>query len=198
MADEKNIENEEMVDGEENLETAEVNEDLEFEEVKEADTDEISPEFLQKRIKRLEDENKKLSNEVEAYQDKLARLQAEFQNYKTRTAKEKEGIFTDATLEVLKDVLPVLDNLERAATVEGSIEDIKKGIDMTVKQFYNALVKLNVEEIPTSDGFDPNFHEAVMHIDDDSFGENQITDVFLKGYKKGDKVLRHSMVKVAN
>ncbi|ADL51168.1 GrpE protein [Clostridium cellulovorans 743B] len=197
MSEEKNIDKEELNDVEENLEEAQVNEDLEFEGVKE-EADEASSEFLQKRIKKLEEENKKLSNEVSAYQDKLTRLQAEFQNYKTRTAKEKEGIFTDATLEVLKEMLPVLDNLERAATVDGSIEDIKKGIDMTVKQFQNALVKLNVEEIPTSEGFDPNHHEAVMHIQDDNYGENEITEVFLKGYKRGDKVLRHSMVKVAN
>ena len=133
-----------------------------------------------------------------AFKDKLLRTTAEYENFRKRTAKEKEGIYTDACADVLKEILPVLDNLERAISVEGSGEDIKKGIEMTVRQFNDAFVKLEVEEIATEGEFDPNFHNAVMHVEDENFGNNEIVEVFQKGYKKGNKVLRHSMVKVAN
>jgi len=128
----------------------------------------------------------------------LLRTNAEYENFRKRTAKEKEGIYTDACEDVLKNMFPVLDNLERAITVEGSNEDIKKGIEMTIRQFKDSLGKLQVEEISTEGDFDPNYHNAVMHIDDETFGKNQVVEVFQKGYKKGDKVLRYSMVKVAN
>lgn len=201
---EKKKKNEEEKDMEnENLKDSEVNEDLEFEDLEEDDNvsndnEEPSLEFLQDRLRKVEEEKNKFFNEVEAYQDRLTRLQAEFDNYKRRTAKEKEGIFSDATVEILKEVLPVLDNLERAINVEGNGDDIKKGVDMTLKQFQNALSKLSIEEIPTTEGFNPSFHEAVMHVEDENFGTNEITDVFLKGYRRGDKIIRHSMVKVAN
>lgn len=147
---------------------------------------------------KLSDEVVKFRNELETLKERFARTMAEYENYRKRTAKEKEGIYTAACEDILKAVLPVLDNLERAAAVEGSVEDLKKGIDMTVKQFQDALVRLQVEEIPTGEGFDPNFHEAVMHVVDENLGQNVVTDVFQKGYKRGDKVLRASMVKVAN
>jgi molecular chaperone GrpE len=149
-------------------------------------------------IVRQSDEATKFKNELETLKDRFARTMAEYENFRKRTAKEKEGIYTSACEDILKAVLPVLDNLERAAAVEGSMEDLKKGIDMTVKQFQGALEKLQVEEIPVDSGFDPNFHEAVMHVVDESLEQNVITDVFQKGYKRGDKVLRASMVKVAN
>lgn len=147
---------------------------------------------------KLKDENEKLSNELETMKDRLLRLTAEYDNYRKRTSKEKEGIYTDACSDVINEMLPSLDNLERAATSSGSAEDIKKGIDMTIRQFKDALAKLGVEEIPGEGTFDPNFHNAVMHIEDESYGENEIVEVLQKGYKRQDKVLRHSMVKVAN
>ncbi|MBP1744788.1 MAG: GrpE protein [Firmicutes bacterium] len=147
---------------------------------------------------KISDEVVKLRNEFETVRDRFARTVAEYENYRKRTTKEKEGIYTAACEDILKAVLPVLDNLERAAEVDGSVEDLKKGIDMTVKQFRHALETLQVEEIPTADGFDPNFHEAVMHVFDENLGQNAVADVFQKGYKRGDKVLRCSMVKVAN
>jgi molecular chaperone GrpE len=149
-------------------------------------------------IVKQSDEATKFRNELETLKDRFARTMAEYENYRKRTAKEKEGIYTSACEDILKAVLPVLDNLERAAAVEGGVEDLKKGIDMTVKQFRDALEKLQVEEIPTDSGFDPNFHEAVMHVLDESLEQNVVTGVFQKGYKRGDKVLRASMVKVAN
>lgn len=153
---------------------------------------------LTKSNKNLVEENKKMNNENDALKDRLARTVAEYDNFRKRTAKEKEGIYTDACEDILKEMLPVLDNLERAISVEGTVDDLKKGVEMTIKQFKNALEKLNVEEIQAEGEFNPHVHNAVMHIDDDQYGNNQVVEVFQKGYKRGDKVLRHSMVKVAN
>ena len=149
-------------------------------------------------MRKLKDDNKKLNNEVEALKERLLRLTAEYDNYRKRTAKEKEGIYTDACTDVLKEMIPVLDNLERAVSVEGSVEDIKKGIEMTIKGFKTSFDKLGVEEIDATGEFDPNYHQAVMHIEDESFGANSIAEVFQKGYKRGDKVIRYTVVKVAN
>jgi molecular chaperone GrpE len=146
----------------------------------------------------LKEDNKKLQVELEVLKERLLRTSSEYENFRKRTIKEKEGIYADACEEVLKNMFPVLDNLERAMTAPGDVEDIKKGIDMTIRQFKSSLEKLGVEEIPTSEGFDPNFHNAVMHIEDDAFGKNEVVEVFEKGYKKVDKVLRYTMVKVAN
>lgn len=153
---------------------------------------------LKKSNQSLVEENNKVNNENDVLKDRLSRTVAEYDNFRKRTAKEKEGIYTDACEDILKELLPVLDNLERAISVEGTVDDLKKGVEMTIKQFNNALEKLNVEEISTSGEFDPHMHNAVMHIDDSQYGNNQIVEVFQKGYKRGDKVLRHSMVKVAN
>lgn len=159
----------------------------------------------QKLIKNLKDENKnlknendKINNEFEALKDRLSRTIAEYDNFRKRTAKEKEKIYTDVCEDVLKEILPVLDNLERAVSIEGSIDDLKKGVEMTMKQFNDALKKLDVKEIPVDGGFDPHLHNAVMHIEDEKYDKNSIVEVFQKGYKKGDKVIRYSMVKVAN
>jgi molecular chaperone GrpE len=185
---------------EETLEDAEVLEDQEFEGIDEEQIASLEGllEELQASNKKLEEEKAKLENEANAYKDKLLRINAEYDNYRKRTAKEKEGIYTDACEDVLKTMFPVLDNLERAATVNGSEEDIKKGIEMTIRQFKEGLQKLLIEEISTAEGFDPNLHNAVMHVEDPTLGEKAIAEVFQKGYKRGEKVLRHSMVKVAN
>ncbi|MDY2632321.1 MAG: nucleotide exchange factor GrpE [Clostridium sp.] len=149
-------------------------------------------------MRKLKDENKKLNNEAEALKERLLRITAEYDNYRKRTSKEKEGIYTDACTDVLKEMIPVLDNLERAISVEGNVEDIKKGIEMTIKGFKTSFEKLGVEEIDASGEFDPNYHQAVMHIQDENLGANSIAEVFQKGYKRGDKVIRYTVVKVAN
>ncbi|MBE6053806.1 MAG: nucleotide exchange factor GrpE [Clostridium sartagoforme] len=149
-------------------------------------------------MRKLKDEKKKLTNELDALKERLLRLNAEYDNYRKRTSKEKEGIYTEACTDVLKEMIPVLDNLERAISVEGSAEDIKKGIEMTIKGFKSSFEKLGVEEIDASGEFDPNYHQAVMHIEDESLGANSIAEVFQKGYKRGDKVIRYTVVKVAN
>lgn len=177
--------NENLVDGEEVIkETAE-----EKNEDKENDLDIMG---------KLKEENKKLNNELDAFKDRLLRVTAEYENYRKRTTKEKEGLYTDATSDVLKEMIPVLDNLERAITLDGNLEDFKKGIEMTIKSFNTSFEKLGVEEIDTTQGFDPNFHQAVMHVQDENFGTNEVVEVFQKGYKKLDKVIRYTMVKVAN
>lgn len=149
-------------------------------------------------MRKLRDENKRLNNELEALKDRLLRVSAEYDNYRRRTTKEKEGIYSDACSDVLKEMVPVLDNLERAMTVDGNLDDFKKGIEMTIKQFKTAFEKLGVEEIDASGKFDPNFHQAVMHIEDENYGENEIAEVFQKGYKRGEKIIRYTIVKVAN
>ncbi len=151
-----------------------------------------------KKFRNRKEEIKELKEENDSLKDKLLRTVAEYDNFRKRTSKEKENIYTEACADVLKEILPVLDNLERAVAVDGSAEDLKKGIELTINQFTASFEKLGVEEISSDGEFDPNFHDAVMHIEDENLGKNQVAEVFLKGYKKGDKVLRHSMVKVAN
>jgi molecular chaperone GrpE len=149
-------------------------------------------------LRKNKDEIKKLNNELEALKERLLRVTAEYENYRKRTTKEKEGIYTDACSDVLKEILPVVDNIERAYSAEGSVEDLKKGIEMTMKGVEDTFKKLGVEEIDATSEFDPNLHQAVMHIEDESLEQNQVVEVFMKGYKRGDKVIRHSVVKVAN
>lgn len=184
--------NEEIIDETEGI--AESAEEV-TEEVNEAENNEENDLAL---VKKLKEENDKLSKEVEAFKDRLLRITAEYENFRKRTAKEKEGIYADACADVLKEVIPTVDNLERALVVDGSVEDLKKGIEMTIKGFQTSLEKLGVEEISVEEGFDPNMHQAVMHIQDENYDKNVVAEVFLKGYKKGDKVIRYSMVKVAN
>ena len=200
--EDKKIEENECSDSlekEEDLQEVDNSEEVNSEKVEDVETnfDDLLNGVKEENQKLL-DENNKIKNENEALKDRLARLNAEYDNFRKRTSKEKEGIYTDACEDVLKEMLPVLDNLERAISVEGSAEDIKKGIEITIKQFGSALEKLSVEEISNEGEFDPNFHNAVMHIEDDQYGKNQVVEVFQKGYKRGDKVLRYSMVKVAN
>ncbi|MBU3176723.1 nucleotide exchange factor GrpE [Clostridium estertheticum] len=177
------------------LEDAEiVEEDEEVEELLESDKEKD----MRKSKKKLEAENKNLQDNVDSFKDKLLRTTAEYENFRKRTIKEKQNIYTDACADVLKEVLPVLDNLERALSVEGGGDELRTGVENTVKLFNAAFKKLGIEELSSTGEFDPNFHNAVMHVEDEQYGVNQIVEVLQKGYKKEDKVLRHSMVKVAN
>lgn len=200
MIDEKN--NETVEESTENIENEEVKEE-ETKQEEEQETAEESSEDTDKKdeldmLRKSKDEIKKLTNQVETLKDRLLRLTAEYENYRKRTAKEKEGIYTDACTDVLKEVLPTLDNLERAYAADGSVEDLKKGIEMTMKGLQSSFEKLGVEEIPVDEGFDPNLHQAVMHVEDENLDKNVVAEVFMKGYRKGDKVIRHTVVKVAN
>lgn len=140
----------------------------------------------------------KHSKEYDELNDRYMRVIAEYDNYRKRTLKERDGIYADAYIAVLKEILPVLDNLERAAAFTDN-DKVSSGVVMTVTSFKEALKKLGVEEIEALNAqFDPTVHNAVMHVEDENFGENVVVDVFQKGYRKGDKILRYAMVKVAN
>ena len=156
-----------------------------------------------KKIKKLEGQVRDLQKEAEAAraaaaaaEDKYLRMMAEYDNFRKRSGKEKEGIYGEAFADCVADLLPILDNLERAAGCEQA-EALKKGLEMTAKAFEDALAKMGITEIETVT-FDPNLHNAVMHIEDETLGESVIVEVFQKGYRKGDKVIRYAMVKVAN
>ena len=142
----------------------------------------------------------KLVAELAAQKEAYLRLAAEYDNFRKRTSKEKEESFSNAKATVFEEFLPVLDNFDRALSATATeLEDYKKGVEMTYEQFKNVFQKFDVETFgEAGDKFDPNFHNAVMHVDDDTLDENVIADVLQKGYKIGDKVLRPAMVKVAN
>lgn len=141
-----------------------------------------------------------LEKDLAAAKEAHIRTLAEYDNYRKRTAKEKEGTWIDAKASCLSELLPMLDNFDRALGVTDSdFEAYKKGVEMIYQGFCDTLKKLGVEAFgEEGDEFDPNFHSAVMHIDDETLGENVLAQVFSKGYKLGDKVLRPAMVKVAN
>ncbi len=143
------------------------------------------------------EELKKLNSELN---DKLLRTLAEYDNFRKRSQKEKEAIFTDSKADIIGKLLPVIDNFERAAAAENTdLENYKKGVEMTVKQLLDVLSSFSVEAFgAVGEEFDPNIHNGVMHIEDDTLGENVIADVFMKGYKMGDRIVRHATVKVAN
>ena len=131
--------------------------------------------------------------------DKYLRLMAEYDNFRKRSAKERKAIYTDVRVDTVTKFLPVYDNLARALATETADEAYKKGVEMTFQQLLDVMKKLGVEEIEAEGKtFDPALHNAVMHIEDESLGENVIVQEFQKGFKIGDKVIRFSMVKVAN
>ena len=134
-----------------------------------------------------------------AAEDKYLRLAAEYDNFRKRSAKEKESAWTDSKASTAAAFLPVYDSLERALKAPCSDEAYQKGVEMTMNQLKDVLNKLGIEEIPAlGEKFDPNCHNAVMHVDDDSVEENTIVEVFQTGFRTGDKIVRFSMVKVAN
>ena len=149
--------------------------------------------------KKLKEELAALQKQVEEMQNRYVRLAAEYDNYKKRTARELDARYADAKSDVLKTILPVIDNFERGLAMETEDAAYKEGVELIFKQFLDLLNQHGVTEIEAQGKvFDPELHNAVMHVEDENAGENEIVEVFMKGYKQGDKVLRHSMVKVAN
>ena len=147
----------------------------------------------------LKAQAEELRSQLAAKEDSYLRLAAEYDNYRRRTQKEKEAAWTDAKAETAAAFLPVYDNLERALKQPTADEAYKKGVEMTMNQLREVLSKLGIEEIPAlGETFDPNVHNAVMHVDDPEAGERAIVEVFQTGFKSGDKVVRFAMVKVAN
>ena len=151
-------------------------------------------------------EENQASNEIEdlknAFKDldeKYKRRTAEFENFKKRSQKEREGLYNMVTADVVGKILPALDNLENASKAATDDKAYQEGVEMVYKQFMDILTKFNVEVIETvGKTFDPEFHEAVSHVDDDTKGVQEIVQEYRKGYKIGTKVIRHSMVVVAN
>lgn len=132
--------------------------------------------------------------------DRFLRMAAEYDNFRKRSQREREQSYNDAVSHAVKALLPTYDNLERAVKAETADAEYKKGVELTMTQLVESLKSINVTIIESSAGttFDPNFHNAVMHVEDEAFGENQIAEVFQQGFQIGDKVIRHAMVKVAN
>ena len=177
-------------------ETAEVNEAKEEKSAepkqKKSDTK------LKGELAKAEEKIKAHEAELEESRDKYLRLAAEYDNFRKRSAKEKDGIYSDAVADVVGEILPIFDNLERAAIYEDA-EKVAQGLALTAKSAEAMLTKLSIEKFGAAgDAFDPNLHNAVMHCEDETLGESVVAEVFQCGYKKGDKVIRYAMVKVAN
>lgn len=151
-------------------------------------------------VKEEQPEENPLEKELADTKEQLLRLTAEYANFRKRSEKEKTESFTFATAKAVGEILSVVDNLERALSNEQEdYEGLKKGVQMTFDGLMASLEKLGVTVYGESgDSFDPNFHNAVMHVEDETLGENVITDVFQKGYRINDKVIRPAMVKTAN
>jgi molecular chaperone GrpE len=158
-------------------------------------------------LKKQKEENESLKKQLEQVdvqilqcKEKFDSMVAEYENYRRRTTLEKQNLGVESTSKAVTTLLPALDNLERAMPfADSEPESFKKGVEMTLRQLTDAFKSLGVEEIEAKDEvFDPELHDAVMHVEDESLGESIVTDVFQKGYRIGDKVVRHSVVKVAN
>ena len=175
------------------------------EEIKEAPAEEKETKADKKKSKKLEEKIAELEAALEAkggeiaeLNDKYLRMAAEYDNFRKRSAKEKEGIYADAYGDALSSILPIIDNLERAVGITDS-EGVAKGLEMTLKGAADALSRMGVEAFGAEgDQFDPNMHNAMMMVDDENHKEGEIVTVFQKGYKKGDKIIRYAMVTVAN
>lgn len=137
--------------------------------------------------------------ELEEMTDRYKRLMAEFDNFKKRSSKERESLYNSLMSDIITSILPVVDNLEKAAAAPTEDENYKQGVEMVHKQLMDTLSSLGVEEIKTvGETFNPEYHEAVSSVEDEALGEKEIKEEFRKGYKIGSKVIRHSMVVVAN
>lgn len=167
--------------------------------VEEEDTKE-NKEVKEEKKAKEESNEEKLQKQLAEKSDQLLRIAAEYDNFRKRSQREKDALYVDCKASVIKELLPVADNFDRIfANPDITFEDYKKGVEMTFKQFENVFKDLKVESFgEEGEEFDPNFHNAVMHSEDENLGENVITNVFAKGYKIGDKVIRPAMVAVAN
>ena len=190
----------------------------EAEEIKVADDQEVVPEIASEEVPEAEEENKeenkkekknrkireleakieKLEAESAEKDDKYLRLCAEYDNFRRRSQKEREGVYSDAYSDAINALLPVLDNLGRAVGCEDP-KALADGLALILKSFDEGLAKLGVEEIKAQgETFDPERHYAVLHVEDESYGENEVVEVLQKGYTRGEKVIRYAVVKVAN
>jgi molecular chaperone GrpE len=176
-------------------------ETVENTEVKEENTTEETVETVEEnKESTMEEKLEEAQKQAKDNLDKYIRQLAEFENFRKRSNSEKTAMYSNGVRDTVEKLLPVIDNFERAVEAADDKEDpMYKGVEMILKQFMEILENLGVKEIPSKgEPFDPNVHSAVMHIDDESCDENVVVEVFQKGYTLGDKVIRPSMVKVAN
>ena len=173
-------------------------------EINEAATEEVKTAEKKKKSSRqseidaLKAEIETLKNEAKEKDDKYLRLAAEYDNFRRRSREEKDATYNSAMADTVAELLPIIDNLERAASFDDG-EKVREGLKMIASTVGSALTKIGVETFgEAGDKFDPNLHNAVLHDEDDSERENEITDVFQKGYKKGNKIIRFAMVKTVN
>ncbi len=170
-------------------------------EVKQPQADESLPPKEEKEKKSAPKKKKEteLQHKLDTLNDTYLRMLAEYDNYRKRTQKEKEGMFADGIMKVVQTVLPVLDNFERALSADSADAEFKNGVDMIYKQLVAALEGLGVCELECKgQPFDPSRHNAIQHIEDENYGENEVVEVFQKGYIYKETVIRHAIVKVAN
>ena len=196
---EKNEQEPQTAEAEVKEEAAEVQAEDIKDEVKE-ESKEAKKDKKQKKESKKEAELKETAEKlIQAEKEKYLRLCAEYDNFRKRSQKERDGLYADIKADTLLKFLPVYDNLERALATPTADEAYRKGVEMTMVQFDQTLEKLGITEIEAlGKPFDPNVHNAVMHVEDESFGENEVVEVFQKGFKLNDKVIRFAMVKVAN
>lgn len=169
------------------------------EEEKVVTPEEEAPKEKPKKKDKKTEALEKVTAELEELKDRYMRTMAEYDNFRKRTTKEKETLYGDAVGTTVSAFLAVYDNLERALQTKTEDEAFYKGVEMIMAGFNDTLAKLNVEIIdPMGEAFDPNFHNAVMHVEDENLGENTVAEVFQKGFKRNDKVIRYAIVKVAN
>ena len=163
-------------------------------------TEEVAPETVETPVEEVQpDPTEELKAKLTAEHDNYLRLAAEYDNFRKRTQKEREALYTDIKAETVGKFLPVFDNLQRALAQETADEAYKKGVEMTMTGLLTIMESLGVKAFgEVGEAFDPVYHNAVMHRDDENFGESTICEVFQTGFKVGEKVVRHAMVVVAN
>ncbi len=183
--------------------------DVEAEEAKEAESASEKAEPAEKETKKAEKKQKAKVKELEEAlaaaekkaaeaEDKYLRLAAEYDNFRKRSKAEREGIYAEAAADAVKELLPVFDNLERA-TQYTAPDKVAEGVELILKGLPDVFAKMKITVFgKAGEQFDPNIHNAVMHIEDEAYGENEIVDVFQQGYMLGDRVIRYAMVRVAN
>ncbi len=170
----------------------EKNENITEEAVTEEKVD--TPPTAEELLKKIEE----LEAAIAERDDKYLRMAAEYDNFRRRSKEEKDAIYSSAVADTVGELLPIIDNLERASLYEDG-EKVKEGLTMTAKSVEAVFAKLKVEAVgKVGETFDPNYHNAVLHAEDETLGEGEITEVFQKGYKSGNKIIRFAMVKTVN
>ena len=177
-----------------------IEEETKEEKIEEEPKAETKKEKKPKKESKKETELKETAEKlIKEEKEKYLRLAAEYDNFRKRSQKERDSLYNDIKADTLLKFLPVYDNLERALKQATADEAYRKGVEMIMTQFCTTMEKLGVTEIEAAgQKFDPTIHNAVMHVEDESFGENEVVEVFQKGFKLNDKVIRFAMVKVAN